>query len=396
MKKITDTELIRTANRRDIIQSLRIHGELARVELGGYTQLSPATVTSITSELVQQGIIFEQNVVLEPGGVRGRPKVKLQLNKNSAFYLSIKLSLNEIGLMLGNINGEIVAHRTLSMVTVSLNETQLADTIHSVVENFITQHQVDRAKLRGLGLAVQGVIETQGKGILWSPAVDGEHLHLVDLLSQRAQLPVFIANDANCLAVALHSQPQYQNISNFVAIQLGYGVGMGLIVNGEIYQDAGAATTEFGHTKFTLNGSQCRCGGRGCIEAYLGDYAIYRDASAIYNLPQSEFLHPSEKQMQALCERAQSGDQVMANIFNQAGTVLGLGLANIMALFNPQKIVISGPGVRDYAFIHEAMSKTLKENLLPYHQTDGVVEKFSWDEDMTGLGMIAIIQQQTD
>ncbi|GDY26918.1 ROK family transcriptional regulator [Agarivorans sp. Toyoura001] len=396
MKKITDTELIRSANRREIIQTLRQHGELARVEIGNFTQLSPATITSITSELVQQGFIVEQNVVLDPSSGRGRPKVKLQLNKQAAFYLAVKLSINEVRFMLGDTSGAIIAQATLSMLTVTLNQSQLVDALSKAIEEFIQQHKVERSKLLGLGLAVQGVIEPHGEGILWSPAVKDQQLELVDLLAQQTQLPVFIANDANCLAVALKSLPRYSKVNNLVAIQLGYGVGMGLIVNGEFYQDAGSAATEFGHTKFSLNGPQCRCGGRGCIEAYVGDYAIYRDASAVYNLPPTDMLHPSEKQMFDLNKLAEDEHQAMSHIFSQAGTVLGMGLANVMALFNPQKIVISGPGVRAFDYMKESMTKTLSENLLPYHNVDNVVEKYNWDEDMAGIGMIAIMQQHTD
>ncbi|MEE1674740.1 ROK family transcriptional regulator [Agarivorans aestuarii] len=396
MKKITDTELIRSANRRDIIQTLRLHGELARVEIGDHTKLSPATITSITSELVQQGIIIEQSVVLDPSGGRGRPKVKLQLNKQAAFYLAIKLSINEVRFMLGDTSGTIVAQATQAMFTVTLNQEQLVDALAKAIEEFIQQHEIKRSKLRGLGLAVQGVIETQGKGILWSPAIKGKQLDLVEQLQRKSQLPVFIANDANCLAVALTQLPKYSKLDNLVAIQLGYGVGMGLIVNGELYQDASAATTEFGHTKFSLNGPQCRCGGRGCIEAYVGDYAIYRDASAIYNLPPTDMLHPSEKQMLDLNKLTEQDNPAMAQIFSQAGTVLGMGLANIMALFNPQKIVISGPGIRAYEHMKESMQRTLNDNLLPYHKGENVVEKHNWDEDMAGLGMITIMQQHTD
>jgi predicted NBD/HSP70 family sugar kinase len=107
-------------------------------------------------------------------------------------------------------------------------------------------------------------------------------------------------------------------------------------------------------------------------------------------------LHPSEKQMLDLNKLTEQDNPAMAQIFSQAGTVLGMGLANIMALFNPQKIVISGPGIRAYEHMKESMQRTLNDNLLPYHQAENVVEKHNWDEDMAGLGMITIMQQHTD
>jgi predicted NBD/HSP70 family sugar kinase len=396
MKRITDTELIRSSNRRDIIQTLRRHGELARVEIGQYTQLSPATITSITSELIQQDLIIEQQGELNAETGRGRPKVKLKLNQQAVYYLAIKLSINEVSLILADLSGKIIHKHTKSVLTVSLSQQQLIDVLCQSFSGFLDKYAIERNKLRGLGLALQGVTEQQGKGILWSPAVKGQQLELVEQLQQQLQLPVFISNDANCIAVALKNLPQYQEVNSLVAIQLGYGVGMGLWLDDKLYQGEAASNTEFGHTKFSLNGPQCRCGGRGCIEAYVGDYAIYRDASAIYNLPQADMLHPSEKQMLDLNHLAEQPHSPMQQIFTQAGTVLGLGLANVMALFNPQKIVISGPGVRAYPYMEAAMRSTLAENLLPYHQQQDVVEVYNWDEDLTGLGIIAIVQQHTD
>ncbi len=396
MKKITDTELIRSSNRREIIQTLRRHGQLARVEIGKYTQLSPATITSITSELIQQGLMVEQQSELNAETGRGRPKVKLQLNPHAVYYLAIKLSINEVELILADLNGNMLYQQTRSVLTVSLNQTQLLDVLCQSFNAFLDKNAIDRAKLRGLGIAIQGVTDQQGKGILWSPAINGQQLEIVEQLKQQLHLPVFISNDANCIAVALKQLPQYQAVNSLVAIQLGYGVGMGLWLDDQLYQGEAASNTEFGHTKFSLNGPQCRCGGRGCIEAYVGDYAIYRDASAIYNLPQADMLHPSEKQMRELNLLAEHPNSPMQQIFTQAGTVLGLGLANVMALFNPQKIVISGPGVRAYRYMETAMRNTLTENLLPYHQQQDVVEVYNWDEDLTGLGIIAIVQQHTD
>ncbi|WP_432460364.1 MULTISPECIES: ROK family protein [unclassified Agarivorans] len=396
MKKVTETELIRAANRRDILRTLRQHQELARVDIGSYSKLSPATITAITAELLQQGLLSEQRSELDPSASRGRPKVKLKIVSDAAFYIGLKLSINEVRLFLGDATGKIVGQTKLNPATLEFNQIQLLNWLHDVVEDFIQQQGLDRSKIRGLGIAQQGVVRSDARGILWSPAVCGEHPQLLDQLEQRLELPVFMANDAYCLAVAIKNQEQYRATDNLVAIQLGYGVGMGLIVNNPSYQPSMIASTEFGHTKFSLNGPQCRCGKRGCIEAYLGDYAIYRDACAIYKLPQDDLLHPSEQQMQHLNQLASNPNEPMTQIFNQAGMVLGLGLANIMALFNPQKIVISGPGIRAFSHMQSAMNNTLEASVLPYHHVENVVETCNWNEDLSGLGIIAIIQQHTD
>ncbi|WP_035479463.1 ROK family protein [Aliagarivorans marinus] len=391
----TDTEQIRRENRRLLVETLRHQGPLARVELGAITSLSPATVTAITSELVAQGHLQELSSSEEPSG-RGRPRVALSLVADSAHYIGIKISINEIRLMLGNYAGEVTKQFSVQLNTSALSPQQLVHELSGEVQRFIDKHHLQMAELKGIGLAVQGVVDQQHGGILWSPAFRQAQPGLAEALSQRFNLPALIANDADCLALALHTQPRYRDTKDLIAIQLGYGVGMGLIQNGQLYLGSRGAIAEFGHTKVSLDGPLCRCGARGCLEAYLGDYALLRDASAFVTLPPGDPMHPSEEQMQYIQKQASLGNENILHIYQQAGRMLGLGLSNLMALYNPEKIVISGPGVRAAPLSQDPIQEALQESLLPYLRDTDCVETHHWNEDLTGKGIIAMLQKMSD
>lgn len=388
MKK-TDTEQIRAANRLDIINALRVFGPVARVDIGRITKLSPATVTAITSELAGAGVIEEVKAPAPSTG-RGRPRVLIDLNPNHACVLGIKLSINEIRLMLGDLKGNILAESVVAAKTQAHDQDSLNDILVSQAQRFMAAYPDQANRLVSLGIAIQGFVDVHAGDVVWSPALNMRHVNLTRALAAAFNCPVELANDANCIAYAIHKQPDYANCRDFAVIMIGYGVGGGLIVGGELYSGHFGAAAEFGHTKFSHEGPQCACGKRGCIEAYVADYALYRDASAVMDLPATDRRHPSEKQMRRLTQLAIEGDAAATRLFHQAGKALGFGIANILALLSPQKVVVTGPGVRAFEQMQAGIVEGIDDSLIPELIDRADINPYPWSQDMTGKGIIAL------
>ncbi len=388
MKK-SDTEQIRAANRIDIINVLRVFGPMARVDIGQVTKLSPATVTAITSDLVAEGVIEEVKGP-SPSSGRGRPRVLIGLKASHASVLGIKLSINEIRLMLGDLRGNIVAESVVTADTHSLDQAALNDLLVGHATDFLEQHPDHARRLVSLGIAIQGFVDSHRGDAVWSPALNIKHINLTQALEAAFRCPVELANDANCIAYAIQRQPEYSHKQNFAVILIGYGVGGSLIINGELYSGHQGAAAEFGHTKFTREGPLCACGRQGCIEAYVGDYALYRDARAVMDLPETDLRHPSESQMQDLVQRAREGSEPARTLFDQAGRVLGYGIANLLALISPERVVVTGPGVRAFDLMENGIQAAIRESLIPELVGRSDVVPYPWSEDMTGKGIIAL------
>ncbi len=390
-RKKTDTEQIRIDNRREIIETLRVYGPMARVMLGRQTGLSPATVTAITSDLMAEGLLKE--VKSEPPASpasRGRPRVLIDLNEESSFVLGIKLSMNELRYMLGDMKGQIVAEKAVELDTLALNSDSLMQTILDGIDEFMDSYTREKERLCGCGVAIQGFVNANEGEIVWSPALSFRHCPVTLPLSDALDIPVVVANDANCIAIAIRNQPEYQSMENFAVIMLGYGVGMGVIIDGALYSGFHGAAAEFGHTKYTADGPQCNCGKKGCIEAYVSDYAIYRKAKTLVELPETNELHPSDLEMSQLLAKAESGDPNVLEIYKEAGEVLGYGIANLMALFSPEKIVISGQGVRAYKFLEAGINAGVESALVKELISETTIEPYSWQKDITGIGILAL------
>lgn len=388
MKK-NDTEQIRAANRVDIINALRVFGPLARVDIGRITRLSPATVTAITSDLVTDDIVQEVKGP-SPRAGRGRPRVLIDLNPAHACVLGIKLSINELRLMLGDLKGNIVAESVVVLKTQTHDQESLNRMLVDQARRFMDKHPDHARCLASLGIAIQGFVDVHRGDVVWSPALNIKHVNLTRALEEAFECPVELANDANCIAHAIHKLPDYSQCDNFVVIMIGYGVGGGLVVNGSLYSGHFGAAAEFGHTKYSHEGPQCACGRRGCIEAYVGDYALYRDASAVMDLPATDRRHPSERQMQKLTQMAHEGHRYAAGLFHQSGRVLGYGIANILALMSPERVVVTGPGVRAYELMETGIHEGVEEALVPELVGRSEIQSYPWSEDMTGKGIIAL------
>lgn len=394
MKK-TDTEQIRLANKKTIINYLRVHGPIARVDLGQALKLSPATVTAITSELQQEKRLIEHPVSAEKTNTRGRPRVLIDLAPKTVHVLGLKLSINELKMQLGNHKGQVSDTKVIELDTRALSMEALFDAIADAVKHFSASLPKSK-RPKALGIAVQGVINGLDGGIIWSPALRDKQIPLKSQLEQRIQLPVTVANDANCLAMAVQHQPKYQSLTDFAVIMLGYGIGMGMFINGELHLGHHGAAAEFGHTKYLPEGAQCLCGKRGCIEAYVGDYALYRDARALFPIHQEHSLHPTEDSMQSLVDKADAGSPELQKLFMRTGQVLGHGISNVIALLSLEKVIISGPGSRSYHLMQPGLQSSLEDALVSELIADTSIELAPWNEDMTIKGVIVLALQTID
>lgn len=394
MKK-TDTEQIRASNRASVISTLRTYGPLARVEIGRRTRLSPATVSAITSELAKEGIIKQQSAELA-SNARGRPRVMLDLNEDHAWALGIKLTTNELRLMLGDFKGEIQYESSVPMRTHSLDGEVINRQLVAESVRFLRENPDCQKKLVAINIAVQGFVDAHEGHVVWSPAFNVRNVNLTRDLEDTFHCPVELTNDANCIAFAIREHPDFVNEGNFALVMIDNGVGGSLILDDGLYLGHFGAAAEFGHTKYSHDGPQCACGRRGCIEAYVGDYALYRDACALIDLPATDRRHPSEKQMRKLTQLARDNHPFAKDLYYQAGRVLGFGIANLLALLSPEKVVISGAGVRALDVLEPGIRDGIDGALVPELGKRAEIIGFPWSEDLTGKGAIALALRHFD
>jgi predicted NBD/HSP70 family sugar kinase len=369
----------RGSNRGRLVEVLRRHGPLPRVELARSTGLSFPAVSGLTSRLIAEELLCETETAATPwsddpddedpdgliGRRRGRPAVLLTLNPEFGRIVAVSLRMNLIETLIADFSGFSLAQSRLEIATRALDAGALCDLVITQINAMLEATATPRHRLLGIGIALQGIVNADTGRHLWSPALSVTDIDLAKPVRQAFGTEVVMANDAVAVALALAAAEPSLAQGLMALILIGHGVGMGIVVDGEARLGAGAGS-EIGHTKLGSNGPQCRCGQRGCIEAHLADYALYRDARTFLDLPPAASQQPSEAQMALLHERARSGDPRLEHVFQQAGRALAEAVAATISVLRPHHVVLAGPGLQAFDMMRSAYEERLEQAVLPW------------------------------
>lgn len=363
MATIARSDDLRRQNQRRILASLRRLGPMSRTELSMATGLSASTVTAITAGLLDGRILLET-----PGSDtaltrRGRPQVTLALNPSAACVGTVSLSLNRISAAIVDYAGNVVSEVGQRISTRECGADELSGTMIDAVRSAAAAAGEPLGPLRNIAIGVQGVTDSAGTTMLWSPITVETDLPFAKQFHEAFDVPVAVTNDSKLIARAVHaSEPEHFGDS-FAAVLLSHGIGMGLFVNGRLVGGIGSSATEFGHMAFRPGGALCRCGRRGCIEAYAGDYGIWRAASGLDpDTPPVEDLDAPT--MRHIADRARQSDGVERAAFHMAGKAIGAGLRSMFALFDPFPVAFVGNGTTHFDLLEPTIRATVGESAI--------------------------------
>ena len=377
LKPARTSTLARGSNRGRLIEALRRHGPMPRLELARNTGLSFPAISAITSKMMAEDLLSETDATMswpDDGGDddadgngrrRGRPAIQLTLNPEFGRIVAVSLRMNMIETLLADFSGSELAQSRLALATRALDATALCNSVIAQIDSMLEVTGTSRDRLLGIGIALQGIVNADTGRHLWSPALSVTDVDLATPIRRTFEVDVVIANDAVPVALALAAAEPALAEGLAATITVGHGVGMGVVVDGEARWGVGASS-EIGHVKLAPNGPQCRCGQRGCIEAYLADYALYRDARTIIDLPPATSQQPSEVQMALLRDRARNGDPRLEQLFRQAGNALAEAVAVTISVLRPHHVVLAGPGLQAFDMMRNAYEERLEQAVLPW------------------------------
>lgn len=390
MREKADSDLVRRQNRRLVLDALRQHGSMARIELGRVTGLSPASITSISGQLIAEGLLKEKDAgaVFGIRQRRGRPMVQLQINPAAAFVVTVKLSIDGIELVLADFRGNIVARETLRIATYDAKAETFGPMVAEDIVAFLAKHKVRRTSVARVSVAVQGLADSKAGTIVWSPGFAARNIPVCGPVTGALGVTCTIANDANLMAEALIGTDPRRFSGTSAVIFLGYGVGMGLIINGDVYHGATGAGAEFGHMNHVPDGPLCRCGRRGCVEAFAADYGILRMARGGSETQAPPHTRVPEETMMELEDRARNGDKAAQEAFAKAGQALGYGIARLVAIISPEHILLAGPGTRAMPLIEPCLRMAFADGLVDELRRNVSIETIPLATDMIVRGGI--------
>lgn len=326
---------LRQLNRRRVVDALRERGIASRAELARATGLSRTTVSSIVGDLMDGGLVSEQEEAtgVAHGDHGGRPPVPLSLNTSVGVAVGVDFGHTHLRVAVADLSHEVLAE-TRRELDVDHSAEQGLDAAAEIVEAMLSEAGVGRDRVIGVGMGLPGPIN-RSTGTVGSSAIlpGWVGIDAAAEMSRRIELPVEVENDANLGALAEFVWGSGKGHSELLYIKLSSGVGAGLLLGGRLYRGAGGTAGEIGHTPAQHGDSICRCGSRGCLETVASARAI----AALLGSSRGEEISSAE-----LLKLAGEGDNAALRLIGEAGREIGIAIAGLCNVINPGRVIIGG------------------------------------------------------
>jgi len=268
----TNLEHARAHNRRVVIEAIRLNGELTRAEIARMTALTPQTVSNIATELEQAGVL-SSHLPRKAGG-RGQPATPLTLNPDSAYSIGIHLDHQSLLIVLVDLTGSVRFRHWLA-VQKPQPEPTLA-LIEQILQEMRQQVKIDWRKMLGIGIVMPGPFGVEGISSQGPTTLHGwDNVDVEERLRSSTGWPVTLENDATVAAIGERFHGVAKQLTSFIYLYIGTGLGAGIFMDGRIYTGHAHNAGEVGHMVVQPGGRECYCGNKGCLERYLSLQAAY-------------------------------------------------------------------------------------------------------------------------
>ncbi|WP_156025403.1 ROK family protein [Thermogemmatispora carboxidivorans] len=344
-RKAADRFLIRGINQSIVLNLIRSHAPISRPRLAALSGLSQVTVIKIVNSLLERQLILEREGMESTGGRRAG---LLELHPEGGFAIGLIPQPDSLTAAIVNLTGDLVETRQWPL-TLAGQQQRAVELIADSVEELLSSSELPRARVIGLGLGLSGLIDAERGWCLQSHILGWKELPIREPLEERLGLPVFVDNDVNCLAIYEKLFGLARTCDHALIVAIGRGVGLGLILNGDLYRGAFGGAGEFGHTAVALDGRRCNCGNRGCLETYVSESGIVQNyleavqAASAVPLQLDPLWQPPTPTLGEVIARARAGEEAARAAIGRAGLLLGVALANLVNLLNPECIILSSP-----------------------------------------------------
>jgi glucokinase-like ROK family protein len=390
-----DHATMRDMNLTLILSTLRQHAPLSRSQLAAHTGLNKATVSSIVKELLASELVYELGSTNGTSEV-GRPATNLQLNPDAGYIIGVEIGVDFISIIIANFAIGVVSRRYESTVN-RYDQQDILDRLLYLLKESVVQVELRGRPLFGIGLGVPGLVDVSSGTLLFAPNLQWSNLPLRQFVANEFDVPVYVGNEANMAALGESYFGAGQHCSYMLYVSSGIGLGGGIVIDGQLVEGATGFAGEAGHMTVQRDGLLCNCGNRGCWETLAGQRALFRRILGPIEAGEASWIgqitggDPEKLSIALIVEAARKNDAVACQALKETGEWLGLGIASLMNIMNPQLVVFGGP----LSLAHEFLLPQIKETVSwrawdwVHQQADIVIAAHG--EDAAVIGAVAMV-----
>jgi len=371
-------------NTRLVLRTIYHQGEISRADIARTTSLTRPTVSRIVSDLIDDRFVVEKGQGPSAGGKR---PTLLAVAQDDHQILAIDLGSQEFRGAVMNLRGEIINFHNYP--TGGLTGQSALDFAYDLLDQLL---ETTQTPILGIGVGTPGLTNPDLGVVREAVNLGWFKLPLGDLLADRYDLPIYVANDSHMASLGEFTFGASTGINNLLVIKIGQGIGAGIVLGGQPFYGDGYGAGEIGHVVVDRQGLQCTCGNYGCLETTSSTRAIVRRfQQAAHNAPNSHLNQEDLIDWEDLVSALHAGDQIAHEIVCEAGRFLGVAIANVIATLNIHQIVIAG---RVYQLGPALLASAFEEahrRALPSMVEDTTITYSNLGRDVVLLGSAAMI-----
>lgn len=375
---------MKSVNKSIILNKIRTDAPISRAQIAKETKLTPPTVSSNVKELIEQGIVIESKLGESQGG---RKPTMLLINQKAFYVIGVDAGPEKIDCILVDLAGSII-QRSSSRLTAPITNEQFLTILKDCIHTCMQSTPVIMDNMIGIGVAMHGVVEVETGISLFAPILGLTNIPIKEELEKEFMLSVKVENDARAMALGESWFGDQGEVGSMLAVNIGHGVGAGLVIDGKLYHGAQDIAGEVGHMTIDLHGEMCECGNQGCLQTFITGPAIVRRARNITSLENNEIQQITGEK---IYELASSGHEEFATLFKETGEIIGIGLTNLIHIINPEKIVLGGGVTKSGSLILPEIVKTIEERALTPQAKQTKVVITTLGDDATLLGAVSLL-----
>jgi len=340
-------ELIRDINTQLVLETIINQASISRAATAKLLGLTKATVSAIVQDLINRKLVIE---IGSDDTNLGRKPILLSLNKKAGYVISIDLGVETISALVSDLVGE---ERSIKQIKTPKNIYKITDELIKLIESMKFPADTPYG-LVGITLGIHGV--TVNNAVSFAPYYNLSDINLAESLGQHFNVPVYLENEANLSVIGEKTfQYDYSNIAN---ISVHSGIGLGIIINDQLYTGYSGRAGEFGHTIVEIDGRECPCGNHGCLEQYVSERVLLKEFAGLKGLEEADF-HLYRKMYE-------NNDPDAVQIMNQFIKYMSVCINNVLNAFNPEIVIINSSFTIHFPNVLRKIENSLKSRMNSY------------------------------